>query len=149
MSTGYVHTFLRCPNSHAIPLPMPSLSEAIPTEGLTSATNKTLVFVCPYCGLARAYHFGDVIQIMMADQPSLFQSHECVLVSVDVECESERCDAPKSLHTIQGIAGGSWRPKVTPKDWKFTESATCEHGHRLRFDESARLHTATRADYPF
>lgn len=148
MSLAYIHSFLRCRNSCAIPLPHPPL-EMCANPQSKNTENRKVVVICPYCGLASAYSGRDVVQQVIEDKPSLFQDHECLLVSVEIECDSKDCEAPKVIYTVQGVATGTWRPKAVPKDWHFSDSARCEAGHKLNFEESHRLHGVTRADYPF
>jgi hypothetical protein len=149
MNLGYVHCFLRCPNSCAIPLPHPSLLEKDDHPHSMPKGTRPIIVVCPYCGLASAYYERDVFQQVFVDKPSLFQSGECHLVSADIECDQLGCEAPKVIHTVQGVATGTWTEKVVAKDWEFSDSARCGAGHKLRFDESRGIHWVGPADYPF
>ena len=86
---------------------------------------------------------------MIADRPDLFQRGECILVSIEIECDGHNCEADKLIHTLQGIGTGFWTPKTAPKDWRFPDSIRCSAGHSLRFDESRKLHVVTQAELPF
>jgi hypothetical protein len=141
---GYIHRFLPCRNSHAIPLPRPSLLETDDNLQQKAMENRRAVFVCPYCGLVSAY-FGREIVEHLVGTPSLFQLGECNLVSIEIECDGKNCEAQKVVHTIAGTVKGTWRPRVVPKDWQFSESALCGTGHRLRFDEPLRIHLQGKA----
>jgi hypothetical protein len=70
---------------------------------------------------------------MFVDKPNLFQAGECHLVAIEVECDDESCESPKVIHAILGDEKGTWKPKVVPKDWYFSDSAKCGAGHPLRF----------------
>jgi hypothetical protein len=145
---AYIHRFLRCPNSHAIPLPRPSHIERDDNLQEKAMENRRAVFVCPHCGLVSAYYGQDIVE-QMAGTPTLFQLEQCSLVSIEIECDGKNCEALKVVHTIAGIATGTWTPKVVPRDWQFSESARCGAGHKLRFDESRGLHLQSDADFPF
>ena len=151
MSLGYIHCFLRChgPKGCAIPLPHPNLLDT--DENLRSLDKgaQSIVVVCPYCGLGSSYLERDVIHQVYADMPSLFQRDECVLVRGEIECGGSNCEAPKTIHAVQGVATGTWRPKAVAKDWKFSDSATCGAGHRLCFEESRGIHWVAQVGYPF
>src|ERR1700675_294855 len=113
-SLGYIHCFLRCPNSHAIPLPSPTLLERDGSPQSSAKANQIAVFVCPECGLGSAYFPQDIQEQVIADTPSLFQRGECHLVSVEIECDGQNCGAQKVMHTIQGDVEGTWKPKAVP-----------------------------------
>ena len=85
---------------------------------------------------------------MIVDKPSLFEAGECLLVSAKIGCDGQNCAAPKIIHTIQGGETGTWRPTAIPRDWKFSDSACCGAGHKLRLEEgqSYELHQVA---YPF
>jgi hypothetical protein len=116
MGVGYIRCFLHCPNLHAIPLPRPSLLETIDSPQLRAKENRKVIVVCPYCGLGSAYFARDVREQMVLDKPSLFEAGECLFVSVEVGCDGESCEAPKVIHTVQGVATGTWRPTAVPRD---------------------------------
>jgi hypothetical protein len=145
---GYIHCFLHCPHVHAIPLPTPSLLERDGSPRSSAKENRTAVFVCPECGLGSSYSSQDIHEQVIADRPSLFQRGECLLVSVEIECDGENCEAPKVIHTIQGVDTGTWRPTAAPKDWHFSETALCVRGHRFRYDLT-EVHQVTHAEMPF
>jgi hypothetical protein len=150
MSTAFVyrHYFLRCPNnSHAIPLPRPNRAGTDGNLQEIDRDNRKAVFVCPYCGLASAY-YGKGVQEHFLGTSDPFEAGECILVAVEVECDGESCGAQKVVHTIQGVATGTWRPKVSPKDWHFSESALCGAEHKLRLDPTKLLYQR-RTDDPF
>lgn len=145
---GYIHRLLPCRNSCAIPLPRPSLLETDDNLRGKAKENRRAIFVCPYCGLVCAYYAREIVEHLVGT-PSLFESGECDLVSIELECDGQNCAAQKVVHTIAGIATGTWRPKVVPRDWKFSETALCGAGHKLRFDEPLRLHLQGHAELPF
>lgn len=149
MSVAYRHCFLRCKNSCAIPLPHSTLEEIGNSLHQSATEIRTAVFVCPYCGLVSEYSRLDALEHLMVDKPNLFQAGECLLVSTEVECGGKNCRAPKTVHAVQGIDTGTWRPKVVPGGWQFDDTANCAAGHKLHFDESARIYWVTRADDPF
>ncbi len=144
---GYIHRFLRCPNSCAIPLPRPSLLETDDNLRKKAKENRRAIFVCPSCGLVSAYYAREIVE-HLTGTPSLFQQGECHLVSLEIECDGQNCEARKVIHTIQGDVAGTWRPKVAPKDWHFSETALCAVGHRLRYDLAEAHHWAP-AEIPF
>jgi len=148
MGLGYHQRFLRCRNACAIPLPHPTLEEIESSLRPTAKEDRTAIFVCPYCGLVSEYSGQDIHELQMVNTPSLFQAGECVLVSIEVECDGKNCAAPKTIHAIQGAGAGTWKPMVAPRDWIFSETALCGAGHKLRFDESAPIHRAYLANSP-
>lgn len=137
---GFRHCFLRCksPNHCAIPIPHSSPLEIDGNLRRTTKESQKAVFVCPYCGLVSAYSLQDAVEHLVVDTPSLFQSNECHLAAIEVECDGKNCEAQKVIHVIQGDEKGTWRPTVSPKGWRFSESACCEAGHKLRFEESGK-----------
>jgi hypothetical protein len=149
-AVAYRNYFLRCrgPKSCAIPLPPPSRAEIDGSLQTIKRDNRRAVFVCPYCGLVSAY-YGQDIQEMPLQTPDPFQAGECNLASIEVECDGENCRLQKLVHTIAASVSGTWRPKVVPRDWRFSDSAICEAEHKLRFDESAGIHWVIRTDDPF
>ena len=130
----YRNYFLRCPNACAIPLPRPSRAKIDGSLVQITMENREAIFVCPYCGLVSAYCGQDIVEMLTVDTPSLFQAHECALVCVELECVDKNCESQKVVHAIQGVAKGTWRPKVCPKEWMFSDTARCSDGHKLRFD---------------
>jgi hypothetical protein len=122
---SYLHRFLRCHNSCAVPLPHPKQTKA--------QENRIAVFACPHCGLASAYSAQDIVEHLFR-MPSLLQLRECRLVSIEIECDGTNCEAQKKIRTIDGYVEGTWRPKVDARDWTFSETACCGAGHGLRFD---------------
>lgn len=110
--------------------------------------DRTAVFVCPYCGLVSEYSRRDTLEQMMVDKPSLFQSGECILVSIEVECDGKNCEAPKTVHVVRDGGKGTWKFAVVPKDWKFSDTAKCGAGHQLRFDKSRPIPRGYRTEFP-
>jgi hypothetical protein len=149
MSAVYIHCYLRCPDGHTIPLPHPSLLKTIDNSHSSAKGTKNIVVVCPECGLASAYCEEDVIEFAIPEKTSLFQQGECRLVAIEIECAGHNCTAPKVIHAVQGVATGTWRPKVVPKHWRFDASARCEAGHQLLFDEPQKLHMTEVIGFPF
>jgi hypothetical protein len=145
---AYPHNFLQCRNSHYIPVPHPTLLERDGSPRQRAKDNPKAVFVCPECGLASAYSAQDMVEHLVVEKLSLFQANECHLVSLQVECYGENCEAQKIIHTIQGNDNGTWRPTTAPADWSFSDSALCAAGHRLRLDGS-KPHWAIPAEMPF
>ena len=137
MSVLYLHYFLRCksPKHCAIPLPRPIRANIDGSLLQITKENRKVVFVCPYCGLVSVYCAQDIVEIPQTDIPSLFQSGECTLVAVEVECDDESCAVPKTVHAIQGASGGTWRPSTIPKNWTFSVAAQCDAGHKLYLDQ--------------
>jgi hypothetical protein len=43
----------------------------------------------------------------------------------------------------------TWRPIVDPEDWRFSETARCGAGHKLRFDDACQDHIVERVDLLF
>jgi hypothetical protein len=148
MDIAFVHCFLRCEDSHNIPLPHPSLLKTNDNPQLIAKADRTVVVVCPDCGLGSSYSAQDVRDEWIVGTPNLFQAGECLFVSTEVECDAENCEARKVIHVVQGVSTGTWRPKVVPRDWHFSDTATCSDGHKLRFDP-AKVHFFGPADYPF
>jgi hypothetical protein len=91
----YSHCSLQCPNLHRIPVPCPNLLEIEGSLQQTTKGNRKAVFVCPDCGLGSAYSAQDIVQDMIAGTPSLFLAGECHLVSLEIECDGQNCEAPK------------------------------------------------------
>ena len=89
-----------------------------------------------------------MVQDMVVGTPSLFLAGECHLVSLEMECDGQNCEAPKIVHTIQGDEKGTWKPKAALKDWHFSDTALCGGGHRLRYDV-AEVHQITASEMPF
>jgi hypothetical protein len=145
--TGYIHCFLRCPNMHAISLPIPSLIERDGSPRWSAKEARIAVFVCPECGLGSLYSSQDIQELVIADRPSLFQRGECLLISVRVECDGNNCEASKVIYTLQGVDTGNWRPRTALKDWKFSDNALCAAGHKLCFDP-AEDYEITPAEMP-
>jgi hypothetical protein len=147
-SAAYRHYFLKCPSLHGIEIPRP---KRLATDGdfrEIATENRRAIFACPYCGVVSAY-YGREIQEILVETLDPFLKRERSLVYMPIECEGVGCEAPKIIHTIIGTPLGTWNPTVTPKDWYFSDSAVCECGHKLRFDESRRLHVAETAEVPF
>jgi hypothetical protein len=148
MRWNYAHCYLQCPNSHRIPVPY---SNPLGTDGSprrTPTDTRTAVFVCPDCGLASAYSARDILEDRVLDIPGPFLANECHLGAIQLECDGENCKAPKVIHVIQGDAKGTWKPKSIPKDWRFSDSARCAAGHKLRFDLSVP-HRVEPSEMPF
>src|SRR5882672_108934 len=121
----YRHYSLKCPCGYSIPLPRPSREEIDGSLRQIRLENRKAVFVCPACGLVSA-HYGQGIRAeMTVDIPSLFEAGGCGLVAIEVECDGENCESPKTVHAIQGTDKGTWQPNVAPKDWTFAPSAQC------------------------
>jgi hypothetical protein len=129
-------------------VPPPSLLDIDGNPRSSTKEKRQAVFVCPYCGLASLYSTGDVLPQMLVDKPSLFEAGECLLVSAEIECDGQNCEAPKVIHTIQGDEQGTWRPKAIPRDWQFSDSARCGAGHKLRL-EAGQKYKLTQVPYPF
>ena len=146
LAPRYLHRFLRCCNSCAIPLPHPR--EAGHSPRRKAQENRVAVFGCPHCGLASAYSAQDIVEHLLGT-PSLFQLRECHLVSIEIECDGQSCEAQKIIHTIEGYVEGSWRPKVDPRDWTFSETSRCRAGHRLHFDDARGVYLVEPAALPF
>jgi hypothetical protein len=144
----YSHCFLQCPNLHRIPVPCPNLLEIDDSLQQTGKANRKAVFVCPDCGLGSAYSAQDMVQDMIRGTPSLFLAGECHLVSLEIECDGQNCEAPKIVHTIQGDKKGTWKPTAALEDWHFSETALCGADHRLRL-EGSKLHQVTATEMPF
>jgi len=140
---SYLHCFLRCRNSHDIPVPCCKLgrSQQIVEE------NRKAIFVCPYCGLVSAYYGKDMTARQVRAEPSLFEAKVCCLVSIDIECEVQGCKARKVIYMVQGVGTGTWKEGIVPRDWQFSETALCGDGHKLRFVEG--LHPVDHPDLPF
>lgn len=135
MGLAYPHCFLPCPNRHMIPIPHSIPSEIGGSPRQTATDTPKVNVVCPECGVVSAYSVRDMTGGLFVDTPSLFQENECCLVAIEVECDGNNCEAQKVIHAILGVETGTWRPKAIPKDWHFSDSALCEDGHKLRFDE--------------
>lgn len=124
------HYYLICGCLGRIPLPRPT---QLDTHGNPLAITKDStkeILACPDCGLVRAYSAQD-LQWQMLPIPDPFLSKQCVLVSLEVECDGKNCVAPKAVHTILGTDKGQWRPKVVPKDFQFSSDARCGDDHQL------------------
>lgn len=122
---AYIHCYLACPNVHAILLPCPSLLERDGSPRSSTRENRIAVFVCPDCGLGSAYSAQDIREEVIVGRQSIFERGECLLVSLEIECDGDNCTAPKVIHTIQGADTGTWRPKAVPENWHFSDSARC------------------------
>jgi hypothetical protein len=144
----YIHRFLRCQNACAIPLPHSTPEETDSNLLQRPTDNRQIVFVCPYCGLGSAYSGQDVFETAVAGKQSLFQQRECLLVSIEIECDGQDCEAPKVIHTLQGVETGTWKPTAAVKDWQYSETALCGAGHRLRCD-LGEVHQITRIETLF
>jgi hypothetical protein len=145
---GHMHCFLQCTSCRCgIPVPPHSQRETRENPERKIAENRQAVFVCPGCGFGNAYSSADVFGHLVPTE-SLFESGECHLVSLEIECDRLGCKAPKLIHTIQGDAGGNWRPKVAPKHWHFPDTARCGAGHKLRFDESREIRVEMQSELP-
>lgn len=148
--TNYRECYLACHNghSHAILLRCPSLVKKSRNPPSSSTGNQTAVFLCPDCGLGSAYSPQEVREQVIAGRPGLFERGECILVSVEIECDGNNCKAPKLIHTIHRGDTGNWKPKVGLEGWHFDESAQCGDNHQLRLDRS-RSHDAKQTKLPF
>jgi hypothetical protein len=135
MSPLYPHCFVPCPNRHPIPVPHSSPIEIDGSPRQLAKEIPRVNVVCPECGVVSAYSVLDMTGAMFVDKPNLFQEGECHLAAIEVECDGENCEAPKVVHAILGDEKGTWKPKAAPKDWHFSDSAHCEGGHPLRFEE--------------
>ena len=136
MSVAHPHCFLRCPNVHLIPVPHSNPLEIDGSPRRAAQDSRIAIVVCPECGLASAYSVRDMVGHLVVDTLNPFQAGECHLVVIEAECDGENCEARKEIHVILGDDKGTWRPKATPKDWTFSDSARCEAGHKLHFEDS-------------
>lgn len=149
MSIAYPHCFLVCPNFHMIPIPhsIPSGIGSSPQQKAKDARKVNVL--CPECGDVSAYSALDVTGGLHVDKPNLFQEGECHLVAIEVGCDGENCEAPKIVHAIWGDEKGTWRPRATQKDWKFSPSARCGDRHQLRPGENALPRWSSLERLPF
>ena len=140
MQTLYRHYFVLCHNGHGTPIPRPS---QVGTDGSLQAIAtgaKKVILACSECGLVSEYS-GQAVHEALAARLDIFEAGEGRLVRVAVECDGENCEALKDIHTVQGVATGTWRPKVVPRNWKFSDSARCSADHKLRLgDQSPEMH---------
>jgi hypothetical protein len=150
MNALHKHSFLQCKSksSCTIPLPRPTLAEIERRLRQSAKENRKAVFVCPHCGLVSEYSTRDILEHVIPDTPSPFQSGECILVSIQVDCDGQHCRTPTTVHVIQDTGTEKWKTKIAPKHWTFSDSARCPSGHKLRFDEKKHLHRYP-ANFPF
>jgi hypothetical protein len=137
---AYVHYSLPCPGWHGIPIPNSILEETIASlEGIAKVEKKAIV-ACPECGLVSVYSESD-IQSAAFPTPDPFESGECILVLVEVGCDGAGCEVPKGVHTIFETEKRTWKPRVAPKDWKFSHDARCRDNHQLmgKWKDSPRM----------
>jgi hypothetical protein len=125
-----LHYSLPCPNGHGIPIPCPTLSGIHPSLLGTTMVEKKAILACPECGLVSVYRESQIHAVVSPTQDQ-FESHECHLVFLQIECDDKTCDTPTTVHTVIGSDRGIWKQKVAPKDWQFSSDCRCEKGHPL------------------
>src|SRR5271156_4024649 len=102
---------------HNIPIPRPSQAGITANPPGTATAEKQAVVACPECGRV-SVHLESSVQVMLSPKPDPFVAEECLLVSINVECDGEGCEAPKVVHTVIGTDRGTWKQKVAPTQWR-------------------------------
>lgn len=128
----YSQAFLSCHCGYAIRVPYSS-PLGIDGRPRQITTDSSLVNVaCPKCGLVSPYSRQlHLVVRPVTNTPDPYQEGVLRLVSTQVECDDENCEAPKTVHAVLEKIPGAWTPKTDPGDWRFDEDACCRAGHRL------------------
>lgn len=131
-----------------IRIPRPSLTGTIDNPLEMPKTDVRVNFVCHECGLVSAYSHEDCDRRLDTTHDP-FEEGLWTLVSIGVECDGRRCEAPKMIYAVSDNASGTYKPKKTLGEWKNDGTALCGDGHDLKWRPDLRLYVATSCLCPF